>query len=116
MAALSRFRRTSIWDVRKGDEVRYNALFQSRTGFIVRLRAKGRIEALSQHFVSEGAESAHIEGLLRDRYGIVQRFKLTEDQRIYRRVVAAASSQTLVVPESHQDEEGHENRDAGKAV
>jgi hypothetical protein len=115
MTVLSRFRRTSIWDVRVGDVVRYNVLYQSRSGFIVRLRGSGRIDSLSRHIAPEGREPAHIEGLLRDGHGIVQRFNLTEQQRLYRRVLTGAQSQTGGDPRSRQITD-HESRGLGKAV
>jgi len=84
MSVLNRFRRTGIWSVEVGDVIRFQAVYQSRTGFLVRLQGKGRVETLQRRTTTDGEEPTFIEGMLRDRHGIRQRFELTEDQQVYR--------------------------------
>jgi hypothetical protein len=111
MMALNRFRRDDISNLRVGDLVRYNVLYQSRTGFVVRLRGRGRIETLNRHVDAAGSELAFVEGLLRDDHGIVTQFKLTGKQRVYRKTRAIDARQNRGALESPV-RQGPETRDA----
>ena len=88
MSVLNRFRRTSIWSLEVGDVIRFRVLHQSRTGYIAQVRGKGRIETLDRHQTTEPGVDPYVEGLLQDRSGIMQPFKLTEHETVYRRATA----------------------------
>lgn len=84
MAALPRFRRVGVHDLRVGDEIRHQAVYQSRTGYLARTKVRGTILTLVRVSGVDGAPPA-VEGLLRDRHGIVQRYRLAEGERVRRR-------------------------------
>ena len=111
MPALIRFRREDIRNLRVGDVIRYKILFQSRTAYIVGVKAQGQILALANSDAVDG-QPVWVEGQLRDKNGIVQAFRLTDQDRVYRR--AGSAVQPMIgAPESEPRlSEGHEARAA----
>ena len=98
MLMLRRFRRTSIWELAVGDIIRFRALHQSRTGFIVPLKGKGRIEILDRYPAPEHGELPYVQGVVRDRHGIRQHFRLTDSQQVYRKAGARRSAPVSLKP------------------
>jgi hypothetical protein len=85
MAPWSRFHRADIDSLRVGDEIDAKALFQSRTGFIVESRVRGKILSLSGLDRAAPPESRFVTGTVLDKHGIVYGFRLTGQDRIRRR-------------------------------
>ena len=92
MSVLNRFRRTSIWSLEVGDVIRFRAYHQSRTGYIVRLRGKGRIEALDRHPAEDPGRDPYIEGRIWSRGNILHGFRLTDGDAVYRQTGARSSA------------------------
>jgi hypothetical protein len=111
MSVLSRFRRISVWSLEVGDVIRFRALHQSKSGFIVRLKGHGRIAALDRHKKPAGAEPPYVEGMLQDHSGILSRFKLDEHQQVFRlrraKDGAPTGGEVEPVSEKAPEEAGH---------
>lgn len=78
------FRGVRLGDLRVGDVIRSTVFCQSRTGYIFCARLRGRIQHLTFEQVPDGQSPAYAEGLLRNRHGVVQPFKLSAFERVVR--------------------------------
>ena len=91
MLARRRFHRAAISTLRVGDMVRGSVLYQSRTGMIMRLRFSGRIEAIAPETVGADEVPSFVEGMLRTKSGVVQSFKLSRNDRVFRQTPVATN-------------------------
>jgi hypothetical protein len=109
MPALLRFRREDIQNLRVGDVIRYQAIHQSRTGYLSKAKVRGTIMTLENKPAAAG-QPASVEGLLRDRHGVIQRFKVTDRERVRRKVGVGLAGSAAAV------DEGQPHRDAGNVA
>lgn len=112
MIRLNRYRREDIRDLEVGDLIKSIVLHQSRTGMIVRTKLRGRIESIAPEDVAAGQPPAFVAGRVRGKHGIVQPFKLSHSDRVYRKVEKVdhpAATQSAV------PNEGQHRRDTEKA-
>ncbi|MCW2810608.1 MAG: hypothetical protein JWP61_1066 [Friedmanniella sp.] len=78
MVWFSRYRRGDRHDLAVGDVIKFQMLFQSRDGFLVKTAVSGRVTRLDP-----APQPGHVEGLVEDRFGITSRFTLTGGERLY---------------------------------
>jgi hypothetical protein len=71
--------RVAIGNLSVGDLIYYNALYQSRTGMIVRSEGSGRIESIAYRRGQHG----RVQGELTDEDGRRHPFELSEDDLVY---------------------------------
>jgi hypothetical protein len=90
---LLRFRRVDIRNLRVGDSIRCKAIYQSQTGYLAKIAFRGQIVALTSLDTPYG-RPAFVQGMLRDDDGTVRTFKVTDQDRVYRR----AGKVPVVVP------------------
>jgi hypothetical protein len=107
MPPLNRFRCAALKDLRVGDQIRYRLLYQSRTGYLSRMKVSGTILTLVTEAGSADSPAA-VHGLLRDRHGTVHPFTLTPRERVRRRAA-------VDLPATPVDE-GRSNRGAGNVA
>jgi hypothetical protein len=86
MIRLNHYRRVDVQNLQVGDVIRSKVLYQSRTGMIVRIKFRGRIESIMSEAVPAGQHPSFVEGRLREEHGIVQSFKFANRDRVDRRL------------------------------
>jgi hypothetical protein len=114
MTGFNRLRRVDISSLRVGQVIRSKVFYQSRTGMIVRIWVRGRIEKITSEEMPTGQPPSFVEGLLRDKDGITQSFRLTRAERVYRKLDGEEVASRLPAP-SRVPDEGDRSRDAEQA-
>jgi hypothetical protein len=89
VSKLRGFDRRQLVELRSGDDIQFNRLYQSRTGMIAREAVRGRITQLRLEEVPAGWRPSYLHVEVQDAYGALLFYTLTCKDAIYVDITSA---------------------------